>query len=521
MKKIYIFLLAASTLWCNTACDSLDLTSESTISGDGYWQNKDQFEAFHTGLASYFRGHTYTCFVYGEGRSNIYGDTPFGGEAPQGIEVLYNNTLSVTTPGISNYGGLYNSINQINLMIAKAEESTVLTDAEKSEYLGEAYGLRAYLYFQLLRSYGDVIIYTDYTSGSTLDLGNLARKQDPAEKVMEQIKSDIAASETAYADNYQFMNGKNFWSLGATKMLKGDVYLWSGKQMGGGASDYQTAKDALEDVKKCPGIGLEANYANVFSYSNKKNKEIIFSIYYAEGEDLMFGGYQWRNNFMPQQAYMTNGGYYTESGENVRDTKDAEINGLIRFSLKRDLYNKLYLDSDPRKRINLRGVYTKNAESGALEYLAAYPYKFQGTMLSGGSERSWYDDFPIYRYADCLLMLAEAKALLGEDITAEINEVRTRAYGGNLPAEAAYPNDKGSFYDGNEFVGGDENPIEAVLKERLRELIFEGKRWYDIRLMGVAEKYSTAVGSKLLWPVDEGTLTDNNALVQTPGYGVQ
>ena len=50
-------------------------------------------------------------------------------------------------------------------------------------------------------------------------------------------------------------------------------------------------------------------------------------------------------------------------------------------------------------------------------------------MIAGSSTRSWLDDYPIYRYADCLLLLAEAKALLGEDIAAEINAVRERAYG--------------------------------------------------------------------------------------------
>ena len=69
-----------------------------------------------------------------------------------------------------------------------------------------------------------------------------------------------------------------------------------------------------------------------------------------------------------------------------------------------------------------------------------------------------------------------------------------------------------------EFVGSDADPVEAVLKERLREFIFEGRRWYDIRLFDKAEKYSTAISSRLLWPIDQGTLTNNNKLEQTPGY---
>ena len=76
-------------------------------------------------------------------------------------------------------------------------------------------------------------------------------------------------------------------------------------------------------------------------------------------------------------------------------------------------------------------------------------------------------------------------------------------------ATVAYPNDKGDFYTNNPFVAGDENPVEAVLKERLRELMYEGKRWYDIRTLGYTEKYSTANSSRLLWPIDANTLTNN------------
>ena len=517
MKKLYTILLAVTTMLGVSSCDSLDLESESTIADSGYWQTNDQFNAFHIGIASYFRAQAWYYFTFGELRSGIYSGTPFGGEAQQGMEILYNNTLSKTTAGVGNYGGLYNPINQINLMIAKAEENKTLNASDKANYLGEAYGLRAYLYFHLLRSYGDAIVYTDYTSGSTLDVGNMTRTQDPATEVLAQIKSDIEASEKAYNNNYQFVNGKNFWSLGATKMLKGEVYLWSGKQMGGGNADINIAKTALQDVNNCPGIGLVDEYADVFKFTNKKNQEIIFSIYNGENETALLSGY-WNSNLMPQQAYMNNGSRYTEDGELVSATKDAEINGLIRLPLSRDLYQKLYRDIDSRKRTNLRGVFQKD-DDGNLVYEAVYPYKYQGTMMTGSSTRSMYDDYPVYRYADCLLMLAEAKALLGEDITAEINAVRKRAYGENYSEAVAYPNDKGDFYADNAFVGGDEDPIEAVLKERLRELIFEGKRWYDIRLMNVAEKYSLATSERLLWPIDEGTITNNGDLKQTPGYG--
>ena len=75
--------------------------------------------------------------------------------------------------------------------------------------------------------------------------------------------------------------------------------------------------------------------------------------------------------------------------------------------------------------------------------------------------------------------------------------MRERAYGTEYfnahKNEIAYPNDKdANFYSNNRFVGSDENPIEAILKERMREFLFEGKRWY---VAALPLKYKNADGA--------------------------
>lgn len=521
MKKIFIYLLAgASLLPLATGCNSLDLEPESSITDGMYWKSADHFKAFNVGLHAQLRERSYNLFVLGEPRADIYGDTPYGGEATQGMERFPYNTLNAENTGLSSFGNLYGVINQLNLMIAKTEETTLLSEALKNYYLGEAYGMRAFLYFHLLRSWGDVVLHLDYTSSLTMDLANLQKPVSSAETVMAQIKSDIAASEAAFGTDYSFKLGKHYWSLGATKMLKGEVYIWSGKQMGGGSSDYTIAKTALQEVNNCPNIALEQNFTDIFSYNNKKNEEIIFTIHNGQDEYNMWNG-SYRGNLVPQQAYAAL--YYDENGTKMSQTSDGELNGLVRLQTKKDIFTKLFREGDTRKAGSIKGVYRNDEESNyVLTYYSLLAYKFRGTMLPGGSERSWLDDYPIYRYADALLLLAEAKALLGEDIATEINAVRERAYGKEYfnanRATLAYPNDKGDFYTGNEFVGGDEDPIEAILKERFREFMYEGKRWYDIRALGYTSKYSTASDSRLLWPIDASTLTDNPALEQTPGY---
>lgn len=521
MKKILIYLLAGAALLPFAAgCNSLDIESESTITDANYWKSDTHFSAFNVGLHAQLRERSYNFFILGESRADIYGDKPFGGEATQGMERLPYNTLNTENVGLSNFADLYGVINQINLMIAKTEETGILSEVTKNYYLGEAYGMRAYLYFHLLRSWGNAILHLTYTSGMTLDLSNIQKPASPAADVMAQIKKDITSSESAFGNDYSYKYGKHYWSLGATKMLKGEVYLWSGKQMGGGNADFTIAKNALLEVNNCPGIDLENNFTDIFSYNNKKNKEIIFTIHNGKDEYNMWNG-NFSSNLVPQQAYMTSGNYFDENGVSFADTKDAEMNGLVRLQIKKDFYTKVFLDGDTRKTGSIKAVYKKD-DDGNLEYRALFPYKFQGTLLSGGAIRSWLDDYPIYRYADCLLLLAEAKALLGEDITTEINTIRERAYGTAYftanKATLGYPNDKGDFYDNNPFVAGDEDPIETVLKERLREFMYEGKRWYDIRTLGYTDKYSLAHKERLLWPIDSNTLTNNRELEQTPGY---
>ena len=109
-------------------------------------------------------------------------------------------------------------------------------------------------------------------------------------------------------------------------------------------------------------------------------------------------------------------------------------------------------------------------------------------------------------------MKAEAEALLGNNPAEEINQIRRRAYADAYDeATMGYPH----------LTGDDEGINEVLLRERLREFMFEGKRWYDLRRFGqeYVMKYSSLQNpNHLLWPIDTDTMTDNPALEQTPGY---
>lgn len=523
MKKIMTYLMAGCMALSMSSC--LDLEPTSELVDNNFWKNKEQFSAFNVGLQGLFRQKGYQLIELGEMRSNIYYGNPFTGQSSSGYREMYYNLMNATNTVISDFAGFYTTINQINLMIDKTNETTLLTDAEKNKYLGNAYGMRAFFYLQLLKSYGKAVINTVHTEGGTLDLNNTAREESSADEVMKQIKADIKASEDAYNGNYAFSDSRNGWSLAATKMLKGDAYLWSGKQLGGGESDYQVAKQAYQDIIDAKVASLETNYKDVFAFNNKENEEIIYAIYNGENETALWNG-QYSNTLVLGQMFMGSYGLYDYDTNNYvwcDASSIAKRDGIMRVSLNKELFDgeegtsRLFRENDTRFTGSMLDVYNTS-----WEYVGVIANKFNGTMISGKSTISWYDDQPIYRYSECLLGLAEAKVLLGEDPSEEINMVRERAYGKeyfDAHPEVQYPNDTDAdFYANNPFVGSDADPEEAVLKERCREFLFEGKRWYDIRLFNKATKYSTAVETRLYWPIDQNALGENSKLKQTDGY---
>ena len=246
------------------------------------------------------------------------------------------------------------------------------------------------------------------------------------------------------------------------------------------------------------------NYTDVFAYDDKGNKEIIFTIHNKQNETDLFGG-SWRNNLVPQRATLSL--YYDKETDGQFE---LNFNGNMYYPVRNELYDK-FDNLDTRKQGTLKAVFTMDAPH---DYVGCFPYKYRGTTPSGASERLFADDFPVYRYADLLLMLAEAKSLTGGDPTTEINLIRARAYKANYDvATMGYPN-----------MAGDKDGInEVLLRERYKEFMFEGKRWYDLRRFGdeYVFEYTTADDSypqRLLWPIDKNTLTNNPALEQTPGY---
>lgn len=505
-KKLYTVAAFAFSLLTFTGC--LDVEPVSDLTDQNMWQSEGTFEAFVVGVHNELRNDSWNMFCLGELRSDIYStvsSAPLGSIASKS-ERYANNTLDEANPGMSNYAGLYKNINQINLFIHKALASEVLEGTKRDYYLGEMYGMRAFYYFHLLRSWNNVVWNDQPSLGFAV--GNLDRPVTDAAQIMKNIKQDIESSLEKFGNDYSFFKGsKNYWSQAATLMLKAEVYLWSSRQMGGGEADARTALQALEAIRSnVPSLELEKNYKDVFAYANKCNKEIIFAVHYSESKDenQMFAD-NYRLNYCPDKGTLGNW-YDKETGGKFDTTKD-NFNGVGYYPLN-DKLCEVFVENDTRGKATIKPFYSEN-----WEYVGIIAYKYQGITLEGESVRKMCDDYPIYRYADLLLMIAEAKSLTGGDPTEEINAIRKRAYDKQYnEATLGYPNQP-----------IDADVHEAILQERFCEFVLEGKRWYDLRRFGndYVFKYTTANSQypkRLIWPIDRDTMVKNPAIHQTDGY---
>lgn len=511
MKKSMIITGVALALIISiiSCSKKLDLAPVSSLSDASYWKTPDQVDAFVSGIQQAFRSGTNNFELLGELRADAFGTDPgsnsvFTGEATQGMENLWNNTLDGNNPGVSNFGNFYFNINQINLLISKLNTLNIVTPANKNYYLGIAYGMRAFYYFQLYKSWGKVIIQTEPTN--SIDVSHLAKPVSSEDSVLALIKSDIDLSANSFGSDYSFRSNKGYWSKAATLMLKAHVYLWTSYR-GGGTADATTALNALNDIQtNVPSLHLLPNYSDVFASGNKGNAEIIFAIHNQLNESsLPFAG-----TFEPQTGLIAN--YYDSAQNRQFNVTDDNWGGLLRAPIKIATFRR-FDDKDSRKWASITAAY--NLVGGNYQIAGAFVSKYQGEQNAGS--RVYTNDYPIYRYADLLLLKAEAEIILGQDPSNEINLVRARAFGATYdPNVQGYPNQ-----------AVDADPKEAILQERFLEFIFEGKRWYDLRRMDAGGMYvfeytniPSSDAYKLLWPIDRNTLTNNPALQQNPGYPI-
>ena len=463
-------------------CDSLlDIPAESVITSQSFWKTENDANAGLNGAYSLFRSafEGQNLFIWGDYRTGFYGDNINNGYATYGN--LWDNQLDPTTRG-TDWGNLYKAVNTCNLVLSHVPDISFKNEKSKDNILGQAYFLRAYLYWQIVRIWGDAPLMTVGIESD--DENHLYPSRQPVDKVFELIESDLDMAKSMIGSS----NGIYKANLATVCLLQTDVYLWQYKVNGKGADYLTKASSALASFENANTSNMSPDYESVFR--NESNSEIVFSIPFIQEENensakgfinlvsTVVSDYQ--NNPVPvgpdTQWMIITDKHRAFLSEDTNDVR-ADVNAMMYEAPTGDTY----------RWIN----------------------KYLGTWKDG--TRYSDTDYRLYRYADAVMLKAEILNEQGNQsgAIAEVNKIAKRAYG------------KDSYYAG---TYSKVEVDEIITNERIKEFATEGKLWFDLIRLGKSfEKIGSLAGKEnkegiLLWPVSNATINNNSNMTQTPGY---
>ncbi|PVY43774.1 RagB/SusD family nutrient uptake outer membrane protein [Pontibacter virosus] len=500
LKYVLVLSLALSATGCSDKLD--EVQPQTALNRDLILKDPNAAMTLYYGVYSSFRNYHGTFFQLGEMRSEIWADGLFTESEDGGLRNLHAHNISANVVPFGNWAGFYGLLDKVNTVITLFP-MTLVPEEQRNRALAEAYGLRAYIYYTMLKTWGGVPLTTEPVT-EVKNLADLYKERATPEAVMAQIKADLEQSLTLFGSDNNMSAKRIFWNRAATLTLKGDVHIWSGTHMGGGSADLAIAQQSLEEVTMIAGLGLRENYADIFNATMEaNNKEKIFAISYEKNEATM-GVY---GSFMVNTTQAST--LVLDPFTNPRPVSQVYpfVAGASRVGMSAAMIEKLNDPNDTRAAATFQVMYRNTPPTYPIA--AVLLTKFVGRVDAG---MQLYDvDFPIYRFADVLLMLAEAKTKLGGDPSAEINLIRQRAYGNDYT-----PYTKGS----------QQEDMRAILEEDLREFVGEGKRWWSLRRAGnewvfnYVDPVYLAPGQeyKFLLPISVGMLNSDPKLTQTPGY---
>jgi starch-binding outer membrane protein, SusD/RagB family len=360
----------------------------------------------------------------------------------------------------------YEGINRANYMDqykAKNPGGNTISFTGKEALYGEVYFLRAYYYFHLVRFFGDVPFFVN----KRLSLSeSKTLKRTAKAQVYAQIENDLL-SAIAVLPSVQIQKGRA--TKFAAQALLGKVYLYQQK--------YTEASDMLANVINSGAFSLPSDFEGIFLASGENGPESIFEIQYSNTSPY----YNWgavnrgQGNYAVQQCGV----------RGINGTDSMPYAAGWSTNLPTSNLAAAYQSGDKRKAVTILDIdaYKAAHPSYNITYQVA-PYKNTGLynqkfiprkgQTSGQIELNYLNNYRTIRYADVLLMAAEALVKSGgSEVNAlnYLNLVRQRAFGDNTHNITASGN---TLY-------------LAILDERRLELAMEGDRFFDLVRTGMAE----------------------------------
>jgi hypothetical protein len=507
-------LFALATIFLSSCNKNIELYPQSNITTENFYTNASDIQIALNGCYNALRKPLLEEWKLTELRSD---NTIMGNAASKSVPNRDLSDLDLFIPNtshqaiynywIANYYNIRNInviLNSLNVnyssttgSLTSDTTSVKITTAEKKAAVSEAAFIRAYHYFNLVRLFGGVfLIHEPLDAFAAFDI-NRSSETDIYKLIIADLQFAAAnGSSLKYASNPVTSLGKvTSWTA---KALLAKVYLTLNRKA--------DAIPLLTDIIANSGYGLNANYGDIFSTTNEMNKEVLFAIRFKAGG--IGQGSPFPNYFAPELS------------------GTAVINGDgSGFNTPTSELLATYSSLDLRRDIAI-GTY------GTAKML--YPKKMISPVsVKGDGESDWI----VIRYADVLLMLAEAQGNSSASL-ALINQTRTRA---GLPLLTTSLVTTNTIFE------------KELATERRLEFAFENIRWFDMlrykttlptidpvavmknnfsaifsvhysKYPSPAPKLPTIQGyvttDKLLLPIPQREIDNNSKLVipQNPGY---
>lgn len=491
MKKIKIYILLGLALAsCNK--DFLEKNPISSVATSNFYKTGADITIAVNGVYNSLKliGQYYNFYILAEQTTDNMRATGSPGTNP-GVDLnqfsFNSGTALFGDVWKDNYVGLY----RCNTLLNRIGEVS-MDESLKARYIGEVKFLRALMYFNLVRFFGEVpLVLTEITDTSQ----GYSYVRSAVSDVYKQIISDLNEAEAALPAAYAGVDVGRA-TKGAAKSLLGKVYLTQ--------RNFYAAATKLKEVIDMNVYNLLPNYIDVFKAANKNGDETVFSVQYKGG--LFLNGQQGSGSPFSN--------LYAPLGSQPYVLPSTALGTVVPTD---DIINA-YEPGDKRKDASVATSYT--GAGGAVvnvNYCKKFP---DAPAITYDGDNNW----PVIRYSDVLLMYAESLNELGYQSAGDAfkyyNKVRERA---NLGSKTA-----------TELPDQDSFRL-AIEKERRVELAFEGHRWFDLlrtnRAVPVLNSKAKYLGiintdgsrminaNNLLYPIPQDQVKiSNGVIVQNPGY---
>lgn len=497
IKYLYLIILVSGFVACSDLLEEVPLSQASP-------ENSFKTEANAIAAIVGVYSSLHLEGVYGKSQSLFSTDENYAGsKVPLSGFNLYTFTADNIEVVLPIWRDHYEGINRANLAISKIP-SIDMDIAKRNTLVAEAKFIKALLYFNLIRYFGDV----PYKYSETTSLNDLNISRTPVATIYENIIKDLEYGVVHLKVKTAGLAGHA--TQDAAKTVLASIYLTRGSMAkrdntgDKGIADFALAAKYSKEVIDSNRYRLCLYFPDAFIVQNKNNDEIVFDVQF-KSPGLGVGNTIGINMGIPS------------NGSGIDNLSNGGSQGAIRANHYHQFYYET-ADSIRMQWTNARividvatGKYTKVSAVSTNPPVSAakfrrYPVRDPGFVL----KTSDYDvNWPIFRYAEVLLIYAEAlnetSGPTQEAIDA-LNKLRNRARNSNaggvhrdiLPRSLTLQKSTGlvDLTLSNPLVSTPAAFRDYIVLERSRELSAEGKRWFDLVRWGILKSTLRGINAK-------------------------